>query len=66
MIHAAVECNRFATQPIHLNRPDTPPVDLKLDLVPTSEILKAFELAPEETTVVTGGPSCRLAESSPA
>jgi DNA (cytosine-5)-methyltransferase 1 len=58
-VRAAIECNRFAADTIRQNRPDTPLIPKKLEFVPTSEILEAAELQPDEATVVTGGPSCQ-------
>jgi DNA (cytosine-5)-methyltransferase 1 len=58
-IRTAIECNRFATDTIRQNRPDTPLIPRKLETVGTDEILESAGLEPCEAAVVTGGPSCQ-------
>src|SRR5437660_35418 len=58
-LRVAVECNKYAVQTIHLNRPKLPVIQKRIEETTTEEILATANLRVGDATVVTAGPSCQ-------
>lgn len=55
----ALEINQMAVQTIKLNKPELPILNKSIELVSTTEILKAAGLKKGEAFAVVGGPCCQ-------